>query len=46
MEGMVRKEGIRNEVLAKLFGGKEKRFSELTLQELLEAGIEGEREFV
>lgn len=34
LEGMIKKEGIRNEVLNKVFNGKEVKYSELTLDML------------
>ena len=46
LEGMIKKEGIRNEVLNKVFDGKEVKFSELTLQMIQAENVGQYKDFV
>jgi uncharacterized damage-inducible protein DinB len=46
LEGVLKKEGIRKEIMGKIFGGKEVKFQELTLEMLIEEKVETCKTFV
>jgi uncharacterized protein (UPF0335 family) len=46
LEGVVKKEAIRKEILSTIFQGKEPKFTEMTLEDLLGAGVGQHKDYV